>query len=193
MTKCLDLALFRGTIAQGCWCIRISSYTRHLQTNWRRWDLWSISVSEIRTVTCCTSLMRTEVRVCQSSAQRASQHQTANIGEWRSSSWNERSYYISVVCVKGKCCLKYGWTTMSTIFDGIAKYPRSSDGESWLCHLCTEGLNWCFNRSYTCRSTVHTLRARAYRRLWGKSQFSCFFGRLVTSARSTMCLLQKMK
>ena len=175
----LQNVLFRGTIAQGCWCIRISSYTRLLQTHWRRWDLWSISVSEIRTVTCCTSLMQTKVRVCQTSAQRASQHQTANIGERRSSSWNERGYiYLwfgsrvnAVWSMAGQQCLQS--------LMGIAKYPRSSDVESWLCHLCTEGLTWCFNRSYTCRSTVHTLRARAYRCLWGKSQFSCFFGRLV--------------
>jgi len=34
----------RDTIAHGCWCLRERSYTGFMQMQWRRQDLWSISM-----------------------------------------------------------------------------------------------------------------------------------------------------
>jgi len=49
-------------------------------------------MSEDRTVIRRAVLMQTEVRVRQSSTQRATWCQTAHTGKWGGSSWSEQSY-----------------------------------------------------------------------------------------------------
>ena len=71
------------------------------------WNLWSISMSEERTVVCHAVLMRTEVRAYQTSAQTAAQYWTAHIGEWGAVaevSWaSEVTYTVPIYCPHGNC------------------------------------------------------------------------------------------
>jgi len=47
--------------SQGCWCIRVWSYGRHMQKRWRRQDLWIVSLWREKFLWAVLRLMWTEV------------------------------------------------------------------------------------------------------------------------------------
>ena len=60
------LVLARGTITQCCWCIRVGSYTRLMQTVKEVRPIKHTYVcNEERNVMCQSVLTQTEMRVCQ--------------------------------------------------------------------------------------------------------------------------------